>query len=132
MVAGVRSETTVYTSLANIHLWLARNQGAEVDLSGSWLHVGPPITAARAVLCTIWLHGELGDDAPLLAGRLRGLINPRDGSVRLGFDGSAAPELAGSASPATRERVRLGGSRRALDMLELIARDCQTEQLLTA
>jgi hypothetical protein len=133
MVTGVRSETTVFTSLANIHLWLTQNQGAEVELPGLHLHVGLPITAPRAVICTVWLLEKAGGSTPLLAGRLRGLTNPRDGSVRLVFDGTAAPELAGRGAPATGERVHDELARVARHLLEMIALDCnRVSELISA
>ncbi len=115
MVTCVRSETTVFTSLANIQLWLTQNQGAEVELSGLRLQVGLPITAPRAVICTIWLLEKGGGSVPLVAGRLRGLINPRDGSVRLAFEGIA--EVSGVAR----------------HLLDAIALDCdRAGELITA
>lgn len=125
MVTNIRSETTVLTSLTNIHLWLARNQGGEVELPGSRLQVGLAMTAPRAVICTIWLLEKRGGPTPLLAGRLRGVINPRDGSVRLGFDGGASRTLAAGNVPATTERVRSEGARVARDLLDLIAGECE-------
>ncbi len=133
MVAGVLADTKLFTSLADLYLWLSQNQGNEVELPGSRLHVGLPMTAARAVICTIWLLDSSLGSTPLLAGRLRALIHPRDGSVRLTFTGSADPRLAGKDESASSERVRSEGARVARQLLELIAIDCERAgRLLTA
>lgn len=133
MVAGVQTETTLFTSLANLYLWLSQNQGTEIEVPGSRLHVGLPITAPRAVICTVWLLDGTLDSTPLLAGRLRGVIHPRDGSVRLSFTGSAASSLAGTKRPVSSELVRGEGARVARQLLDLIAIGCErADRLLTA
>ncbi len=131
MVTGVRSKTAVFTSLANVQLWLAEHQGAEVRLPGSRLHVGLPVAAARAVVCTIWLMGPGSGPAPLLAGRVRALVNPHSGAVRLDFSGCASPALL-AAGAVTSEHVRREGERVAHSLLELVAQACEGARALSA
>ena len=130
MVGGIHSETTVHASLSDIYLWLAKYRGGQVDASRLFpaaptrdvsLHVGLPISAARAVICAMWLVEKPGSPTPLLAGRIRGLMNPRDASVQLRFDGTAWPSAVGGAAATKSDYVRIEGTRLARHLLELIA-----------
>ncbi len=56
----------------------------------SRLRVEPPITAPRAVLCTLWLVEDVDGGACLLAGHLRFVAHPKASGVRLAFDGRTA------------------------------------------
>ena len=72
-----------------------------------WLRVGRPITAPRAVLCTLWLVAEVESGDCPVAGTLRFVAHPTASDVRLSFDGRTVPNGE--------------GNRAALQLLELIA-----------
>lgn len=107
MVSLIRTEITVSVSLANIYVWLAQNRGRDVRVVASWpapprhevhLRLGLPISAARAVICDVWLVDKQDVTTPLLSGRLFGLVNPHDDSVRLIFEGYAGQGIDEGAS----------------------------------
>jgi hypothetical protein len=56
----------------------------------SWLRLARPITAPRAVLCTLWLVDDVVAGACLLAGHLRFVAHPTSSVVRLSFSGRTA------------------------------------------
>ncbi len=133
MVAGIHSERMTSCPLASIHTWLVRNRAAGPRLGAFRLRVGLPITAPSAVICSVDLMGLPLDAPPLVAGRLQGVLDPRTGSVRLAFDGSASPDLTASDPGASREGVRAAGIRAARDLIGHIARECGLgETLATA
>jgi hypothetical protein len=114
LVARVSAEIFASTDLAEVCGWLIERQRNPVRLHADHLpalgrhtrlRVTRPITARRAVLCTLWLI-EDADDC-LVAGTLRFVSHPRGKDVRLSFEGLT---------------VRTGrGHDAALQLLELIA-----------
>jgi hypothetical protein len=116
LIARVSAEMSALADLSEVCRWLIECQYNPVRLDAghlpalgqhSWLRVARPITAPRAVLCTLWLIAEVEGGGCLVAGTLRFVAHPTGSDVRLSFDGRAVP---------TGE-----GNRAALQLLELIA-----------
>jgi hypothetical protein len=116
LVARISAEITTLADLSEVCGWLIECQYNPLRLDAdrlpalgrhSWLRVARPVTAPRAVLCTLWLveYGEGG--GCLVAGALRFVGHPTGSDVRLSFDGRSVPT--------GRE------DRAALQLLELIA-----------
>jgi hypothetical protein len=81
--------------------------------------LGAPLTAARAAICPIALHGE-GDDTPLLSGCLRAIANQAPtGLARLVFEGRSQSRLAREAADST-----------AAEMLDALAARIASDDLL--
>jgi hypothetical protein len=131
MVRGVRSESQLSTSPTNLLLWLAENNGGQVQVpflrrfapGDLRLYVGLPFTAPRSIICQIWLL-EPRASHPLLAGRLRAVVDADELSTRLYFEGSAATELIDEAQ-ASRARIRAVAAHLASHLLDLIATECE-------
>lgn len=116
LIARISAEMSTLVDLSAVCRWLIECQYNPVRIDAghlpalgqhTWLRVGRPITAPRAVLCTLWLVAEVGSGGCLVAGTLRFVAHPTASDVRLRFDGRAVP---------TGE-----GNRAALQLLELIA-----------
>jgi hypothetical protein len=99
MLARISAETSVSAHLHEACRWVIESQTDQVRLAvddlpalgcGSTLIVGRPITAARAVMCALWLLEDVVGGACLLAGRIRFLAHPTDSGIRLSFSGRAA------------------------------------------
>jgi len=71
----------------------------------SWLRVARPITAPRAVLCTLSLLDELDRGSCLVVGSLRFVSHPTASNVRMNFDGRAIPT--GQGDNAARQLLEL-------------------------
>ncbi len=116
LVARVSAEVFASTSLTEVCEWLIERQHNPVRLGAehlpalgrsTWLRVARPITAPRAVLCTLWLHEDIDGGGCMVAGTLRFVSHPTASDVRLGFEGLM---------------VRTGqGDDAALQLLQLIA-----------
>jgi hypothetical protein len=114
LVARVSAEIFASTGLAEVCAWLIERRQNPVRLDAehlpalgrrSWLRVAHPITAPRAVLCTLWLLDELDRGTCLVAGSLRFVGHPTTPHVRMNFDGRAIPT--GQGDNAARELLEL-------------------------
>jgi hypothetical protein len=131
MVRGVRSESQLSTSPTNLLLWLAENNGGQIQVpflrrfvpGDLRLYVGLPFTAPRSIICQIWLL-ERRAAHPLLAGRLHAVVDADEVSTRLYFDGSAAAELVDETQVSS-ARIRTEGAQLARHLLDLIATECE-------
>ena len=121
LVTRVSAEVFAATDLAEVCKWLIERQHKPMHLHTDHLpalgrhtrlRVARPITARRAVLCTMWLlEGACGADC-LAAGTLRFVGHPTAADVRMRFEGLT---------------VRTGrGHDFALQLLELIASSVRT------
>jgi hypothetical protein len=108
MLARISAETSVSAHLHEACHWVIECQTNRVRLDvdelpalgcGSTLIVGRPITAARAVLCALWLLEDAVGGACLLAGRIRFLAHPTGTGIKLSFSGRAAATQTGSGLP---------------------------------
>lgn len=116
LVARISAGIYASTDLTEVCEWLIERQHNPVRLDADHLpalgrhtrlRVARPITAPRAVLCTLWLLEDLDSGGCLVAGTLRFVSHPTGSDVRLGFEGLT---------------VRTGrGDDAALQLLELIA-----------
>lgn len=88
--------------LTDVFRWLAQRHGsamrldvADVPALGqhSWLRLALPITAPRAVLCTVWLVDDVVAGECLLAGHLRFVSHPTESDIRLSFSGRTATAM---------------------------------------
>jgi hypothetical protein len=124
MLARISAETSASAHLHEACHWVIECQTNRLrfevdDLPalgcGSTLIVGRPITAARAVMCALWLLEDAVGGACLLAGRIRFLAHPTDSGMRLSFSGRAATP--------TRSGLPLGEAEHAArQLLEVVAR----------
>lgn len=98
-VVRISAERSTPARLDDVFRWLVQHQGTamrldvdEVPAVGrhSWLRLASPITAPRAVLCTLWLVDDVVAGACLLAGHLRFVAHPTSSGVRLSFSGRTA------------------------------------------
>ncbi|HKB34616.1 MAG TPA: hypothetical protein VKF16_12205 [Candidatus Dormibacteraeota bacterium] len=98
LVARISAELSASTGLTEVCAWLIESRHHPVRLEAghlpalgrrSWLSVARPITAPRAVLCTLWLLDELERGSCLVAGKLRFVGHPTASDVRMSFDGRA-------------------------------------------
>ena len=127
LVARISAEIRALTNLSAVCEWLIERQHKPVRLDAehvpalgrhSWLRLDRPITAPRAVLCTLSLLDEVDARICLLAGTLRFVAHPVASDVRLSFDGRA---------------LRAGqGDRAARQILELIASSIERPRNLSA
>jgi hypothetical protein len=127
LVARISAEIFALTNLNKVCEWLIELQHKPVRLNAehlpalgqhNWLRVARPITAPRAVLCTLWLLEEVEVHFCLLAGTLRFVGHPTASEVRLSFDGRM--RSTGEADNAARQ------------LLELIASSIERPRLLSA
>ena len=96
LVARVSAEIFASTDLAEVCEWLIERQHNPVRLHADHLpalgrhtrlRVARPITARRAVLCTLWLIEDADGGDCLVAGTLRFVSHPTASDVRLSFEG---------------------------------------------
>jgi len=116
LVARVSAELFAFTDLTEVCEWLIARQCNPVHVHADHLpalgrhtrlRVARPITARRAVLCTLWLLEDIDRGGCLVAGTLRFVAHPTAADVKLSFEGLM---------------VRTGrGDDAALQLLELIA-----------
>lgn len=124
MLARISAETSVSAHLYEACHWVNERQSNHVRLSvddlpalgsRSTLILGRPITAARAVICALWILEDAAGGACLLAGRIRFLAHPRDPGIKLSFSGRAATP--------SRLGLSLGeADHAARQLLEMVAR----------
>lgn len=100
LVARISAEIFTLTSLTDVCKWLIERQHHPVRLDAerlpalgrnTWLRVTRPITAPRAVLCTLWLLEEVDARICVLAGILRFVAHPTGSDLRVSFDGRTVP-----------------------------------------
>lgn len=117
---GIRIEQTISNDLSRAYLWLSRHRSRTLDVHhmGWRLAFGIPMSAARAIICAVSLHGEEGS-APVLGGVLHVISNRADASgSRLVFDGRSPARLdPHEAHPVAREMLSLIAERIATDDL---------------
>lgn len=131
MTAGVRLEIALDVPLADIYSWLrqqhrAVGQDLAVHLRGSRMLLGMPAAAARAVTCNIQLFEPGEAVLPLLSGRLRAILEPHRGTISLTFDGAHRHGSRRGRMSAWPPAVDGDGSRLAGELLDLIARGCES------
>ncbi len=102
VVARVSAEISASAGLDEVCRWLIECQYNPVRLEvddlpalgqNCWLRLALPITAPRAVLCTLWLVEDIDAGGCLLAGQLRFVAHPTASDVRLSFSGRTATVL---------------------------------------
>ena len=132
-VARVAAESSTPAGLDDVHHWLlARHATAmridveEVPALGqhSWLRLALPITAPRAVLCTLWLVDDVVAGQCLLAGHLRFVAHPNSSDTRLSFSGRTAVAMRSGA-------LRGRADHAARQMLEVIGRSIERPRMLS-
>jgi hypothetical protein len=121
LVTRVSAEIFASTDLVDVCEWLIERQHNPLRLHSDHLpalgrhtrlRVARPITARRAVLCTMWLLEDADGGDCLVAGTLRFVSHPNGSDVRLSFEGLT---------------IRTGRGRDfALQLLELIASSVRT------
>ena len=93
------AETSASASLDDVWRWLIRCQSSPVHLEvddlpalgqGTRLRLALPLSAPRALLCTLWLLEDIDARACLLAGQLRFVAHPTASEIKLRFDGRSA------------------------------------------
>jgi hypothetical protein len=98
-VARFSAERRTAAGLDDVFRWLVEHQGASMRLDveevpalgqNSWLRLALPITAPRAVLCTLWLVDNVVAGECLMAGHLRFVAHPTGSGIRLSFSGRTA------------------------------------------
>lgn len=120
---AIRTERAISNDLSRAYMWLSRHRSETVDVHEKGWHLafGIPMSAARAIICAVSLHGE-EDSAPVLGGVLRVISHRTDDTgSRLGFDGRSPARL----DPHLARPV-------ATEMLGLIAERIATDDLLAA
>src|SRR5260370_18769625 len=94
LVARISAELSASTGLTEVCAWLIESRHHPVRLEAghlpalgrrSWLSVARPITAPRAVLCTLWLLDQLERGSCLVVGKLRFVGHPTPPAVRISF-----------------------------------------------
>jgi hypothetical protein len=134
LVARISAEISVPADLNDVCQWLIECQYNPVRLDAddlpaigqhSWLRVALPITAPRAVLCTLWLVDEVGAGGCLLAGTLRFVAHPRASEIRLSFDGRTAAATRPEGHRGRRDEA-------ARQLLKLIGASIARPRLLSA
>jgi hypothetical protein len=100
LIARISAEISALADLSEVCRWLIECQYNPLRLDAdhlpalgrhSWLRVARPVTAPRAVFCTLWLVEEAEGGGCLVAGTLRFVGHPTASAVRLSFDGRAVP-----------------------------------------
>jgi hypothetical protein len=101
-VARITAEMSAAADLNGVFRWLVERHGSSmrVDVNEmpalgqhSWLRLALPITAPRAVLCTLWLVDDVVAGKCLLAGHLRVIAHPTGSDIRLSFSGRTAAAM---------------------------------------
>jgi hypothetical protein len=132
-VARISAERQTAAGLDDVFRWLVEHQGTATRLDveelpalgqHSWLRLALPITAPRAVLCTLWVVDAVVAGECLLAGHLRFVAHPTVSDVRLSFSGRTAVAMRsgdffGQADQAVRE------------LLEVIGRSIERPRILS-
>jgi hypothetical protein len=99
VVARISAEASASAHLAEVCQWLIDGRANPVHLGldavpaigqDCWLVLARPITAPRALLCTLWLLEDLDASGCLLAGQLRFVAHPTASLIRMSFHGGSA------------------------------------------
>ena len=120
---AIRTERSITNDLSRVYMWLSRHRSETLDIHHKGWHLafGIPMSAARAIICTVSLHGDEGS-APVLGGVLRVISHGADETgSRLVFDGRSPARL----DPHVARPV-------AAEMLGVIAERIATDDLLAA
>ena len=126
-MARISANIPALANLSEVCEWLIELQHSPVRLGAehvpalgrqSWLRVARPITAPRAVLCTLWLLEEADARICLLAGTIRFVAHPTASEIRLSFVGRAVQTSQGDSA--------------ARQLLELIASSIERPPSLSA
>lgn len=122
-VARVSAERSASADLHEVFSWLIESQGSPMRLDvadlpalgqSSRLRLALPITAPRAVLCTVWLLEDVDPRGCLVVGQLRFVAHPTGSGIRLSFRGRTATAM-------RLELPRLQADDTARQLLEVIA-----------
>jgi hypothetical protein len=101
-VARISAETSASAKLDEVCRWLIERQLNPMRLGvdhlpalgqDCWLRIALPITAPRAVLCTLWLVEDADPGGCLLAGHLRFVAHPIAADIRMSFSGRTAAAM---------------------------------------
>ena len=126
-VARVSAEGSTAAGLDDVFGWLVQNQGNAIRLDvedvpalgqHSWLRLAVPISAPRAVLCTLWLVDDVVAGECLLAGHLRFVAHPTRSDIRLSFSGRTAVAMRSGA-------LRLQAAHAARQLLDVVGRSIE-------
>jgi hypothetical protein len=132
IVARMSAETSASASLDDVWRWLIRCQSSAVRLEvddlpalgqGTRLRLALPLSAPRAVLCTLWLLEDVDAGACLLAGQLRFVAHPTASEIRLSFNGR-------SAMPMRSDRVGPHSDQVARQLVSVIAESIERPSAL--
>lgn len=131
-VARISAEMSAAADLNDVFHWLVQRQGSAMRLDvndlpalgqPSWLRLALPITAPRAVLCTLWLVDDVVAGECLLAGHLRFVSHPTESDIRLSFTGRTATAM--RSGPLHRQ-----ADHAARQLLEVIGRSIERPRIL--
>lgn len=99
VVARISAERSASADLSEVCRWLIDGRAKPVRLGldavpamgqDCWLVLARPITAPRALLCTLWVLEDLDTGGCLLAGQLRFVAHPTASQIKLSFNGGSA------------------------------------------
>jgi hypothetical protein len=131
-VARISAERSTAVGLDEVFRWLVEHQGRamrldvqEVPALGqhAWLRLALPITAPRAVLCTLWLVDDVVAGECLLAGHLRFVAHPTGPDIQLSFSGRTAVAMRSGALFRQADHA-------ARQLLEVIGRSIERPRIL--
>jgi hypothetical protein len=126
-VERVAAESSTPAGLDDVVYWLLARHGSAMRLDveqvpalgqPSWLRLALPITAPRAVLCTLWVVDDVVAGECLLAGQLRFVAHPNRSDLRLSFSGRTAVAMRSGA-------LRGQAGQAARQLLEVIGRSIE-------
>jgi hypothetical protein len=126
------AETSATASLDDVWRWLIRSQSNPIRLDvddlpalgqGTRLRLALPLSAPRAVLCTLWLLEDDDAGACLVAGQLRFVAHPTESEIRLSFNGR-------SAMPVRSDRVSRHSDHVARQLVTVIAESIERPSAL--
>jgi hypothetical protein len=99
VVARVSAEASASAHLSEVCRWLIDGRAKPIRLGldvapamgqDCWLVLARPITAHRAVLCTLWVLEDVDSGGCLFAGQLRFVAHPTASHIRMSFNGGSA------------------------------------------
>lgn len=132
IAARMTAETSASASLDDVWRWLIRCQSSPVRLEvedlpalgkNTRLRLALPLSAPRAVLCTLWLLEDVDAGACLVAGQLRFVAHPTASEIRLSFNGR-------SAMPARSDRLGSQSDHVARQLVTVIAESIERPSAL--
>ena len=101
-LARITAEASASAALDDVCRWLIARQSNPVRLDvddlpalgqGCWLRLALPVTAPRAVLCSLWLLEDIDAGGCLMTGHLRFVAHPIRSDIRLSFSGRTATAM---------------------------------------